>query len=373
MNEDGPRRPGLSARWKLTLSYAIFLVLSGVMLFTVGLFLLRYVPNEALVRNDGGWAPNQQDLLDVFVPAALWTLLFLGLLGLAGGWWLAGRMLRPLETIHQAALNVSRGDLAHRIELPGPQDEFRELGDVFNTMLDRIQAQIAQQRRFAANVSHELRTPLALNRALVDVARATPNLDVPSMLNQLERANDRSIDTVEALLTLSRVETGHDFESAPVDLSLAAEEALEVSLPMAEAHGVTVLSDTQPAASHGDQMLLNRAATNLVQNAIVHNAGPQKTLWIRTFEDHDEAVLTVENTGAPLNPATIEELLEPFHRGSRARGSNAEHQGVGLGLAITSSIAQALGGSLELRARTEGGLRATLRLKSKQPSQNGFD
>ncbi|WP_410609943.1 HAMP domain-containing protein [Amycolatopsis sp. lyj-109] len=152
------RRPGLSVRLKLTISYAAFLVLAGaVMLAVVRVSLLRYVPD-----NDQGLlgiSPNRYLLVRMFAPSAATALGFLLVFGVLGGWLLAGRMLAPLTRIADAARLAAHGSLAHRVRLTGPSDEFRELADVFDTMLERLESQVGEQQRFAANASHEYCAP----------------------------------------------------------------------------------------------------------------------------------------------------------------------------------------------------------------------
>ena len=161
----------MSARLKLTLSYAGFLLLAGALLLAVvWVFLLRYVPDSVLITPAprggpaGPFVPNRSDLQRAFVPRAATALAFLLVLGLVGGWFLAGRMLGPLTAITDAARLAATGSLSHRIRLPGRQDEFRELADAFDGMLARLEAHVAEQQRFAANASHELRTPLAITQ-----------------------------------------------------------------------------------------------------------------------------------------------------------------------------------------------------------------
>src|SRR5699024_5666006 len=144
---------------------------AGVLLLAVvWLFLLRYVPDRALYSQEG-FVPGRSDLERAFFPAASWALAFLLVLGLVGGWVVAGRMLAPLSRITTATRVAATGSLAHRIRLPGRRDEFRELADAFDAMLARLEAHVGEQRRFAANASHELRTPLATTQALLEVAR----------------------------------------------------------------------------------------------------------------------------------------------------------------------------------------------------------
>src|SRR5215213_1211438 len=149
--ESVDRAPGLSVRLKLTLSYAGFLMLAGAVLLAAGYFSLSRGAHPGvifLVRSHG-------DLLREFAPTAAIVMAFLLVFGLAGGWLLAGRMLAPLTRITDATRVAATGSLAHRIQLPGRRDEFRELADAFDAMLTRLQAHVAQQQRFAANASHE--------------------------------------------------------------------------------------------------------------------------------------------------------------------------------------------------------------------------
>src|SRR5215207_4087037 len=159
--------------------------------------------------------------------------------GLLGGWVLAGRMLAPLARITDATRTAATGSLSHRIRLPGRRDEFRELADSFDAMLARLEAHVAEQRRFAANASHELRTPLAITQTLLDVARNDPNRDTGELVERLHAVNARAIDLTEALLLLSRTNQ-RSFTREHVDLSLVAEEATETLLPLAEQHGVSI-------------------------------------------------------------------------------------------------------------------------------------
>jgi two-component system, OmpR family, sensor histidine kinase VanS len=354
------RARGLSVRLKLTLSYAgLVLVAGGLLLAVVWVFLLRYVPPYEIETLGPFFVPNRGDLERAFAPAAAWALLFLLVFGLVGGWFLAGRMLAPVRRITEATRRAANGSLSHRIELDGRADEFRELADSFDAMLARLETQVAEQQRFAANASHELRTPLAITQTLLDVARRDPDRDARELIERLRVVNTRAIELTEALLLLSRAEQ-RTFVPEPVDLSLAAEEAVETLLPLAEQHGVAIESAAAAAPVLGSPALLLQLSTNLVHNAIVHNLRAHGTIRIATATAGASAVLTVENTGEPLTPALVATFAEPFQRGSeRIRG---DHPGVGLGLAIVDSIVRAHGGTLALVPLPAGGLRATVRL-----------
>jgi len=358
-----PRAPGLSVRLKLTLSYTGFLMLAGVLLLaTVWVFLLRYVPDREIVAY--GFVPNRSDLVRAFAPRVAEVSAFLLGFGLLGGWLLAGRMLAPLTRVTDATRMAANGSLSHRIRLPGRGDEFRELADAFDTMLDRLEAHIAEQQRFAANASHELRTPLAITQTLLEVARNDLNRDTGELVDRLHVVNTRAIDLTEALLLLSRADQ-RSFIREYVDLSLAAEEATETLLPLAEKRGVTIGTSGDMTPTIGSHALLLQLTTNLVHNAIVHNLPEQGTVWVTTSVHPKSVVLTVENTGEKLTPRLVATLVEPFRRGTgRIR---TDHAGVGLGLAIVKSITQAHDGTLTLTPRAAGGLRVTVQLPAAPP------
>ncbi|WP_409472538.1 sensor histidine kinase [Streptomyces sp. HC307] len=364
------RAPGVSVRLKLTLSYAGFLMVAGgLLLAAVWVFLLRYVPERAMLINPddnptNGVFPVRSALLDVFAPRAAAVLAFLLVFGLVGGWILAGRMLAPLTRITDATRMATNGSLSHRIRLPGRKDEFRELADAFDTMLARLEAHIAEQQRFAANASHELRTPLAISKTLLDVARTDPNRDTGELIDRLHAVNTRAIDLTEALLLVSRAER-RSFTREHVDLSLMAEEATETLLPLAEKHGVTIETNGDITPTTGSQALLLQLTTNLLHNAIVHNLPEQGTVWVNTSVRPKTVVLTVENTGEKLTPELAATLTEPFQRGTER--IHTDHAGVGLGLAIVTTITHAHDGTLTLTPRSAGGLRITVELPATAP------
>jgi two-component system sensor histidine kinase VanS len=324
-----------------------------LLLAAVWVYLLRDVPN---VTAGPGGVLTRSGLARNFASAAAIALTFLLVLGLLGGWILAGRMLAPVTRITDATRTAANGSLSHRIRLPGRSDEFP---DAFDTMLAQLEAQVAEQQRFAANASHELRTPLAITQTLLDVARNDPNRDSGALDERLRAVNDRAIDLTEALLVLSRADQ-RSFAREYVDLSLIAEEAAETLLPLAEKHGITIETSGDITPTSGSRALLLQMTTNLLHNAIVHNLPEHGTVRLSAAIVPGSVTLTVENTGEKLTPQLVSTLTEPFQRGTgRVRGG---HPGVGLGLAIVKSIAQAHDGTLTLTPRAAGGLCVTVRL-----------
>ncbi|WP_217241224.1 HAMP domain-containing sensor histidine kinase [Streptomyces sp. AC555_RSS877] len=356
------RAPGLSVRLKLTLSYAGFLLLAGVlMVAAVWVFLLRDLPE---VKAGVGGLQVRSQLAINFASGAAGVMAFLLVFGLLGGWILAGRMLAPLTSVTDATRMAATGSLSHRIRLPGRKDEFRELADAFDTMLAQLEVHVAEQQRFAANASHELRTPLAISKALLDVARTDPNRDTGELIDRLHAVTTRAIDLTEALLLVSRAEQG-SFTRERVDLSLLAEEATETLLPFAEKHGVTIETSGDITLTSGSPALLLQLTMNLVHNAIVHNLPEQGTMWVHTSVRPKTVVLTVENTGEQITPQRVSTLTEPFQRGTER--IHTDHAGVGLGLAIVKTITHAHDGTLTLTPRPVGGLRITVELPATAP------
>jgi two-component system, OmpR family, sensor histidine kinase VanS len=345
----------MSVRLKLTLSYAGFLMVAGAVLLAVGYLSLSRGFHPGVIF----MVRSHADLLHSFAPTAAIVMASLLVFGLAGGWLLAGRMLAPLDRITDATRMAATGSLSHRIQLDGRNDEFRELADAFDTMLARLEAQVAEQQRFAANASHELRTPLAITQTLLDVARNDPDRDNGELVDRLHAINTRAVDLTEALLLLSRSDQ-RSFVPVHADLSLIAEEATETLLPLAEKRGVTIETSGDATPTTGSPALLLQLSTNLVHNAIVHNLPEQGTVRVTTSAHPKGAVLTVENTGAKLTPQLVSTLAEPFQRGTERIRS--DHAGVGLGLAIVKSITQAHDGTLTLAPRDAGGLCVTVQL-----------
>jgi two-component system, OmpR family, sensor histidine kinase VanS len=352
------RAPGLSVRLKLTLSYAGFLMLAGAALLVVAwVVLLRDLPDVGVLP--GGLLLKRSVLERNLAATAGVVLAFLLVFGLLGGWLLAGRMLAPLARMTDATRMAANGSLSHRIELEGRQDEFRELADSFDAMLGRLEAHVSEQQRFAANASHELRTPLAITQTLLDAARNDPNRDAGELDERLRAVNTRAIDLTEALLLHSRADQ-QSFTREHVDLSLVAEEATETLLPLAEKRGLTIETSCDTTPTVGSHALLLQLATNLVQNAVVHNLPEHGSVWITTSVQPKSVVLTVENTGKNLTPQLVATLAEPFQRGTER--IRTDHSGVGLGLAIVKGITRAHDGTLTLTPRAAGGLHVTVQL-----------
>jgi two-component system sensor histidine kinase VanS len=324
----------------------------------------RYVRHGAEQQYARALQAHAADLHQLLVRSGI-ALAIMTVVSLALGWLVAGRVLRPLRTMTATTRQISERNLHERLALSGPHDELKDLADTIDGLLARLQAHVAEQQRFAANASHELRTPLAVTQTLLDVARSDPNRDDGELVERLHAVNTRAIDLTEALLLLSRAEH-RSFTREEVDLSLVAEEAGETLLPLAEERGVTIETSVEMTPTNGSRALLLQLSRNLVHNAIVHNLPDHGTVWVSTSARPDLVELTVENTGETIAPHMVSTLAEPFLR--RDERVRADHAGVGLGLAIVESIAQAHDGTLTLTPRAAGGLRVTVQLPAASPA-----
>ena len=284
---------------------------------------------------------------------ALLTALSAGL-----GWLVAGRVLRPVHDITAAAQRASEQHLGERLNLQGPDDELKELADTFDAMLDRLDLAFAAQRQFVANASHELRTPLTSMRTAIDVVLAKPNRtteQLESMAERVRRSIARAERIIDALLTLAVSNQGLGAVER-LDLATAAEDALDGVRDVAHGAGLAVESDFSPACVEGSRVLLDRLVANLVQNAVVHNV-PEGWLRLRTGTTDGQAYLEVANSGPVIDPDVVPHLFEPFRRADVRTASGG---GVGLGLSIVESVAEAHHGLVEATAPAEGGLVVTL-------------
>ena len=276
------------------------------------------------------------------------------------GWTISRRILRPLRAVTAMARAASQENLGERLGLTGPSDELKELADTFDAMLARLEAAFASQRRFIANASHELRTPLTEMRTLIDVTlarRAVSAGQLEPVMAEIGAAVDKSEELIEALLTLAHADRGPS-PAEVVDLPTAVEDAIDLIGPAAAARQIRIDTALQDVQVAGDRVLLERLASNLIDNAVRHNVTGG---WVlaSTRTDAGIAELTVANGGERIPPDEVTGLFEPFRR---LCGRTGNRPGSGLGLSIVASVAKAHGGHAEARARPDGGLDVQIRL-----------
>jgi signal transduction histidine kinase len=369
------RRPRSTVRLRLTAWYSGLFLLSGAALlgFTYWLVIRAFVGNSVssaacrLPPSSGCHAIGVRQaqaialhahaaVLHELVTRSAVALALLAVLSVAVGWFIAGRVLRPLRTITTAAREMSAASLSERLALAGPHDELKELGDTFDGLLARLEATFTAQRRFIANAAHELRTPLARQRVISQVALADPGATLESLRAAHERvlaSGAQQQELIDALLTLARGQAGPDkhelFNLADLASKIVTDRQAE-----AKHKNVTVHAALAPAPATGSPRLAERLAANLIDNALRHNH-PGGRVEVTTATIDSRAVLEVGNTGPVVPAAEVDRLFQPFQRLATDRTDRGE--GLGLGLSIVHAIAHSHGAAITASPRPQGGLR----------------
>lgn len=295
---------------------------------------------------------------------ALWLSALGGavlVLGLAGGWWLATRAIRPIHDISAAATKIATGDLSHRINTDSTDNELGQLAAVLNSTFARLESSFERQRQFTADASHELRTPVAviLSQTQATLARERNPAEYRETLESCERAAQRMRSLTESLLMLARLDAGQEpLRLGECDLAKVAADNLELVRPLAVKRGIHLHADLSAAVCQGDADRLAQVVTNLLTNAIDYNYDGGE-VRITTGRRESTATLTVWNTGPGIPAEDVPHIFERFHRVDRSR-SSAGHSG--LGLAIVKAIVLAHGGSITARSETASGTTFTVTL-----------
>jgi signal transduction histidine kinase len=373
--------PARTVRLRLTLLYGALFAVSGACLFTVAYTLIvsgspsQYIAVQPRTAEPGGTAqgsglpglPSRQPSTATAHAMFHWTgldhvlavsgiaLAIMTAISLVVGWFVAGRILRPLRAMITTARSISDRDLHQRLAVPGPRDELKNLGDTIDGLLDRLQTVVTAQRQFAANASHELRTPLTLQRTLLESVLTHPRPAPAAWRSACERAlaaTQKQAQLIEALLTLARSQQSPDHRE-PIDLASLTAGAIRTLEPQAAARGVTIQTALESTCISGVSDLIERLVSNVLDNAIRHNI-PNGQVWILVHDQAGEACLQVTNTGPVIPADQIGRLLQPFQRLGPQRAG--QHDGVGLGLSIIAAIASAHTATLSAHPAPHGGL-----------------
>jgi signal transduction histidine kinase len=277
------------------------------------------------------------------------------LLVVAGGsWWMAGRALRPVEKITQAAASITADRLGERLPAPAMLDEIGRHIVVLNSMFDRLQRGFEQATRFTADAAHELRTPLTIMRGQIEEALRASRGDAEQerlLVGLLEETSNLQ-KISDNLLLLARFDAGKaPLQFFPVDLSALVQEAREDAELLAAEKHLKIKADISPALRvNGDAIMLRRVALNLVDNAVKFNrADGRLDLMLQAV--NGEAVVTIANTGKSIPPERQGALFERFFRVDADR--NRDAGGSGLGLSLCREIITAHGGRIGLSRSVE--------------------
>ena len=395
-------------RTRLTLIYAAPFLVAGLAVFGLALFVLQKTilptsPTPSLIASGkvvgsaeqacqaysitsaplcehayaayyAGTVAGMQAQQNTLAKLLGFWALGLGLMTFASGglgWYISGRLLRPVREITETARRASQQHLGERLALTGPRDELRELADTFDDMLERLDGAFAAQGRFVANASHELRTPLTLMRTAIDVTLAKPApsaRQLTDMAVRVRRSVDKAETMIEALLTLAVSDRGK-LSTEQADLATWAEDAIDTAAPEIERLNLTVEAKLDPAETAGDPQLLERMITNLVGNAVRHN---ESGGWIRlrTGSSPGAAYVEIANGGPVIPDDKVAGLFEPFRRMESRTGRS---DGVGLGLSIVRSVATAHQATVTARSQPGGGLAISVVIPREYVDLNRLD
>jgi signal transduction histidine kinase len=373
------RLPRPTVRLRLTALYGGLFLLSGAGLLAVTSLFVAGVPGQLLPPGPPGYGralagTGSPDPMRASISAALvhdlvvrsgMALAIMAVVSVCLGWLVAGRALRPLRVITATTRQISENNLHRRLALDGPDDEIKDLADTVDGLLARLEGSFDAQRRFVANASHELRTPITLGRAMLQVALANPALTLDSLRSACEEVLDagrHQEGLIEALLTLATSQAGLAHRDC-VDLGVVAANAVHSHEADAAARGLSLEAACSSAPISGDARLVERMASNLVENALRHNVrGGRVQVTVDAKQGH--ARLRVTNTGPHVAADQIERLLQPFQRLDAERAGT--HDGLGLGLSIVAAIVKAHGATLAIDPGLDGGLYVEVRLPTLQ-------
>ena len=310
-------------------------------------------------------AQARQSVLDDLLQKSILAFLVVALIAIPLAYWLAGRVLRPIDDVAAEASTLSATSLSRRLPNEGPNDEFRRLKTAFNGMLDRLESAFEARQRFAADASHELRTPLAVMRAKADNALdgVRPSPETKELALEVRAQVARSESLVDSLLTLARADdVAHTREV--VDLADVVARAASGLADTAASAGIAIDLHLEDAPISGDAVLLERLAANALDNAIKYNSASGGIVECSTTTRGGDAVLVVSNSGRKVKAGDIPRLFDRFERGE----ARSERGGHGLGLPIIRRVAEAHGGTAQLTPRRGGGLTLEVRIPLLTPT-----
>ncbi len=279
--------------------------------------------------------------------ASLTALPIIAVLSLLGGYWVAGRALKPMRKITEAAARITAEDLHRRLPLPVARDEIRKLTNVLNDTFERLERSYLQAVRFASDASHQLKTPVTVMRAAIESLLADPTIrpDQAAVLNDVLDQTRRLSSLTEGLLLLARADSGgiksYPDEADLIPILTRCIEDAEVLGSNLEIKIEQELPDCLPALAAPQQT--EQILLNLLENAVKYNHHGG-TIRVKAVERRDGVFITITNTGTPIPLDRMQWIFDRFARGD----SDESRAGYGLGLSIARELAAAQGGDVRL-------------------------
>ncbi len=284
------------------------------------------------------------------------------LIAAAGGYWLAGRALAPVNALATKAREITAERLGERLPVANPGDEFGRLASVFNEVLARLQDSFARLKRFTSDASHELRTPLTAMRSVGEVALQDNRSagDYRDVIGSMLEEAERLTRLLDSLLTLTRAD--NDLAAVrrePLDAAGMVREVGDLLHSLSEERGQSLMTDAQsPLQVNADPHLLRNAIINLVDNAVKYTPTGGTIKISAKLSPSNDVIIEVSDTGPGIAVEHQAKVFERFYRVDKAR--SRETGGVGLGLALAKWAVEINGGHIELAS--EPGRGSTFRV-----------
>lgn len=278
------------------------------------------------------------------------------LISVIGGWILAHKSLRPVDTVTRAAREITAQNMNKRLPTHHVDDEIGRLTEQFNDMISRLQASFAEIQQFSADASHELRTPLTIMRGEIEVALRSSHLPAGTR-NLLRSTHDELIrlsSIVDSLMTLVKSDSGRlVFNFEPVPLDTMIEELAEDAKLLGKPKNISVkLLRCEDISVNGDATRLKQLFLNLIDNAIKYTPSNGR-ISLSLERENGSALVSVKDTGIGIPRKFQMKIFERFYRVGAPH--NGTIPGSGLGLAIAKWIAEAHHGSIEVKSREKKG------------------
>ena len=289
------------------------------------------------------------------------------LLASLGGNFIIRKALKPVKSVVQTAKEISADDLSLRIEVGQRHDEIGELVDTFNDMISRLEKSVKKIKQFSGDVSHELRTPLTIIRGEIEVLlRKERNKEEyqKTLKSTLEEAAylERIIDD---LLFLSRIEALEKKESdkrAKLDeILLNVVESQELT---ANKKSITLdIRKVEPSEINGEEILLERMITNVIDNAIRYTL-PHGKVEVTLEKKDGSIIFLVQDTGIGIPEESLPLIFDRFYVVDKSRSK--ETGGLGLGLSIVKRVVDCHGGKIEIKSELKKGTSFSVRFPDMQ-------
>jgi signal transduction histidine kinase len=294
-------------------------------------------------------------LLTLSIPVA-------GLLAALGGYWMSGRVLRPVHKITETASSIDAHNLMRRLPVSGTNDELDRLSQTLNHMFDRIQTSYERIAQFTADASHELRTPVTLIRSSAELLLMGRSKDT-AMIRGIEdilKESEYMAELIGDLLTLARGDQRDALGMELFELSEAVDAILVRGQSLAAAKSIVIeyFPSNQVVAVYGNRNACERMLLIFIDNAVRYTpTGGHVALT--TWMSEMSCGFTVTDNGIGIAPEDHQRIFERFYRVDIAR--TPRDGGTGLGLAIAKSLIEAHAGSVTVESQLGDGARFIVR------------